>query len=502
MSITTGKEVILEAQHIRKTFGPTIALDNVNFVLRKGDIRGLIGENGSGKSTLTSILCGAQKADEGEVFYHGKEYHPASVVDAQKQGVTMIFQEAGTISNLSVAQNLFIGSERNFAKFGFVNHEMMVKEADKQFQELGLTDIHARDNINNYTFEQRKLIEIVRALREKPEVLVVDETTTALSHDGRQLLYRLIREMSEEGKAVIFISHDLDEVLEMCNVVSVLRDGKQIGELEKEEMEPGIVRKMMVGREISDKYYREDFDPSCSKEVALSFEHASCGKIKDFNLEVHKGEIVGIGGLSGDGMHDIGRMAFGLEKLDSGKVVLHGTQAIVSPKQAIELGVGYVSKDRDKAALVLTGSVQENIVMPSLRSLSKKSFINPKVEKTMANDAIQSLSIKCRNRNQQVKELSGGNKQKVSFGKWIAKGSDVIIMDCPTRGVDIGVKQAMYELIEEMKKEGKAILFISEELTELIGMCDRIQIVKNYKVSKEFIRHPELRDSDIIEYMI
>lgn len=497
-----SKEVILEAKHIRKTFGPTIALDDVNFKLRKGDIRGLIGENGSGKSTLTSILCGAQKADVGELFYHGKKYQPSSVVDAQKQGVTMIFQEAGTISNLSVAQNLFIGSERFFSKFGFVNHQSMVREADRLFKELGLADIHAKDNINKYSFEQRKLIEIVRALRDKPEVLVVDETTTALSHDGRQLLYRLIREMSEEGKAVIFISHDLDEVLEMCNVVSVLRDGKEIGELEKTEMEPGIVRKMMVGREISDKYYREDYDPSCSDEVALSFVNASYGKIKDFNLEVHKGEIVGIGGLSGDGMHDIGRMGFGLEKLDSGKVLLHNEHEVVSPQQAIGLGLGYVSKDRDKAALVLTGSVQENIVMPSLRSISNKTFVSPKIEKTMALGAIESLAIKCRNRNQQVKELSGGNKQKVSFGKWIAKGSDVIIMDCPTRGVDIGVKQAMYELIGDMKKEGKAILFISEELTELIGMCDRIQIIKNHKVSKEFHRHPDLRDSDIIEYMI
>lgn len=496
-----SKEVLLEAKEICKAFGPTVALDHVNFRLHRGEIRGLIGENGCGKSTLTSILCGAQKADSGEMQFHGHAHSPANVVEAQKQGIAMILQEAGTISGLTVAQNIFIGSERMFARGGFVNRKAMYQAADALLTRLGLTEFHGSDRIDRYSFEQRKLLEIVRALKDEPDVLVVDETTTALSHNGRQLLYRLVRSMAEAGKGVIFISHDLDEVLDVCTVLSVLRDGREVGELTKAEMEPSLVRQMMVGREISDKYYREDYDASCSDEVALSFRKASCGRIRDFSLEVHRGEIVGIGGLSGDGMHDVGRMAFGLEHLSSGEV-MHQGKAVLSPRQAISQGIGYISKDRDKAALVLSGSIEDNLVMPSLQSIARHGFISPRAEKTLSANTIDSLTIKCRNRRQLVRELSGGNKQKVSFGKWIAKGSDVIIMDCPTRGVDIGVKQAMYELITQMKHEGKAILFISEELSELIGMCDRIEIMKDFRISKEFMRSPNLKDSDMIEYMI
>ncbi len=494
-------EVILEATQICKAFGPTVALDHVNFRLCRGDIRGLIGENGCGKSTLTSILSGALKADSGEMMYHGQPHAPKSVVEAQKQGISMILQESGTIAGLSVAQNIFIGSERDFCKGGIVDKRAMVKAANALFKQLGLTNFHGSDNINGYSFEQRKLLEIVRALKNKPEVLVVDETTSALSHDGRQLLYHLVREMAAEGRGVIFISHDLDEVLELCTVLSVLRDGQEVGELRKEEMDPRVVRRMMVGREISEKYYREDYDSTCSDEVALAFNAASFGKIKDFTLKVHKGEIVGLGGLSGDGMHEVGRMGFGLEPLTAGAVERNG-KPVTSPKEAIRRGLGYISKDRDQAALVLSGSIQDNIVMPSLETLTRHTFINPAAERRLAGNTISALTIKCRNRRQLVRELSGGNKQKVSFGKWIAKGSEVIIMDCPTRGVDIGVKQAMYELIAQMKREGKAILFISEELSELIGMCDRIEIMKDFRINKEFMRSPDLRDSDIIEYMI
>lgn len=496
-----SNEIILEARNLNKTFGPTVALDNVSFKLRRGDIRGLIGENGSGKSTLTSILCGVLKADSGEIYFKGKPFLPESAVHAQENGIAMILQEAGTISNITVAQNLFIGSERSFCKFGFLSAKAMEKAANELLNNLGLKHIRGCDNISNLSFEERKLIEIVRAMREKPEVLVVDETTTALSHEGRHLLYKLIREMSQEGKSVIFISHDLDEVIDMCTVLSVLRDGQEVGELTKEEMQPSLVRKMMVGREISDKYYREDYDYSCESEVALNFKDATSGAVKDFNLEVRKGEIVGIGGLSGDGMHDIGRMAFGLQKVISGTVEANNSQ-IKSPQEAIQLGMGYISKDRDSEALILSGSIQDNIVMPSLPSINNYSYISPKKERIMASDIVKNMSIKCRNQKQNVRELSGGNKQKVSFGKWIAKGSEIIVMDCPTRGVDIGVKQAMYELIYKLKKEGKAILFISEELTELIGMCDRILIMKDFKVSKEFLRDPNLCDHDIIEYMI
>ncbi|WP_092451061.1 sugar ABC transporter ATP-binding protein [[Clostridium] fimetarium] len=494
-------DIILETKGITKTFGPTVALKNVSISIRSGEIRGLIGENGSGKSTLTSIIAGMQEADSGEMYYLGNAYNPKSMIEGQKNGISMILQEAGTISNISVAQNIFLGNERKFTKLGIVNRKQMIKEAQSRIDSFEISSIKASDRINTYGFEDRKLLEIVRVVNDDTEILIVDETTTALSHEGRELLYKLIRKMASEGKAVIFISHDLDELLEVCDVLTVLRDGEIVGELSKEEMNVSIIRKMMVGRDIGDKYYRTDYNGSFGDEVTLSLNNVSYGPLKNFNIELHKGEILGIGGLSGSGMHDVGRIAFGIDKPMYGTVnSLKGK--VLNSRKAIQHGMAYISKDRDTDALILQGSVKDNLVLPSLPYLEKIFLISPFKEKKLVMEEIKKLSIKTNHMSQDVNQLSGGNKQKVSFGKWTAMNSQVLIMDCPTRGVDIGVKQAMYQLIETMKKEGKSILLISEELSELIGMCDRIAIMKDFEVKKEFIRSAELSDSDIIEYMI
>lgn len=499
------KEILFEAKNMHKTFGPTIALKNVNFVVKRGEIRGLIGENGSGKSTIMSIASGMQTETSGEMFYKGSKWHPNSMVDAQKAGISMILQEANTIPYVTVAQNIFAGRENEFARCGIINMRKMFKAADELLKKFNINHIHGKDMIDIYNFEDRKLIEIVRCVNQNTEILVVDETTTALSLEGRRILYNLIHKMAEENKAVVFISHDMDEILEQCNVLTVLRDGDIIGHLTKEEMQQlhavKSIRYMMVGREIGEKYYRVDYDTSHQGEVALQLNHISFGGIENFSLTLHKGEIIGIGGLSGCGMHDIGRAAYGLEKLKSGSILRNGNE-IKSCLGAIENGIGYISKNRDSEALIINASIQENICLPSLSGLESKTYINPSVEKKLANHEIDAFRIKCNNGKQWVNTLSGGNKQKVSFAKWTAKGSEVIIMDCPTRGVDIGVKQAMYSLIEEMKKEGKAILMISEELSELIGMADKLIIMKDFKVTKEFMRSPELKQTDIIEFII
>ena len=500
------KEPIIEVRHMVKNFGPTRALRDVDVKFYRGEIRGLVGENGSGKSTITSIVAGMQKATSGEMFYKGEPWNPASMVDAQLHGISMVLQEANTIPNCTVAENIFAGRFNEFAK---ANSFLSMKKVNKAAQELldsfGLEHIKATDNINKYGFEDRKLIEIVRCVSDETEVFVVDETTTALSHEGRQLLYKLIHKLKDNDKSVIFISHDMDEILEQCTDLTVLRDGEIIGHLNREEMDaPEAVKKirfMMVGREIGDAYYREDYDSSHLPEVVLKLDHVSFGPIKDFSLELHKGEIIGFGGLSGCGMHEIGRAAFGLEKLAEGHVYC-GEKEIRSCLDAIENGIGYISKNRDTEALILEGAIGENIVLPSLNALAKATFISPKAEKKLSNGEIDNFRIKCNNGKQWVNTLSGGNKQKVSFSKWTAKKSDVLIMDCPTRGVDIGVKQFMYHVIDEMKKQGKSILLISEELGELIGMADKILIMKDFKPTKEFKRSPDLSETDIIEFMI
>ncbi|MGB4659069.1 MAG: sugar ABC transporter ATP-binding protein [Mobilitalea sp.] len=499
------KEILFEGKHMHKSFGPTTALKSVDIVVRRGEIRGLIGENGSGKSTIMSIASGMQAATSGEMFYKGNPWKPHNMVAAQKSGISMILQEANTIPHVSVAQNIFAGRENEFSICGVINMRKMFKAADELLKKFDINHIHGKDLIDFYNFEDRKLVEIVRCVDSNTEILIVDETTTALSMEGRQILYKLMHKMAEENKGVVFISHDMDEILEQCNILTVLRDGDIIGHLTKDEMNllqsVKNIRYMMVGREIGEKYYREDYDSSHEKEVALELNEISFGPIKNFSLDLHKGEIVGIGGLSGCGMHEIGRAAYGVEKLESGTIRRNGKD-IKTCLEAIESGIGYISKNRDSEALIMNASIQENICLPSLNTLESKTFIKPSKEKKLADHEIDAFRIKCNNGKQWVNTLSGGNKQKVSFAKWTAKGSDVVIMDCPTRGVDIGVKQAMYALIEQMKKEGKAILMISEELSELIGMADKLIIMKDYEVKKEFMRSPELKQTDIIEFMI
>lgn len=499
-------QAVLEIKNMHKAFGPTIALKDVDITLRRGEIRGLVGENGSGKSTIMSIASGMQPATSGEMRYKGSEWKPSSMIEAQEAGISMILQEANTIPGVTVAQNIFAGHEKEFSKFGIINMRKMYAAADKLLQDFGISHIRAAGMINNYNFEDRKLIEIVRCVNEKTEILVVDETTTALSLEGREILYKLIHRMAEkENKTVVFVSHDMDEILEHCSVLTVLRDGDIVGELSREEMDaPGAVQKiryLMVGREIGEKYYREDYDSSHQDEVALELQNITAGPIHNFSLKLYKGQIIGFGGLSGCGMHEIGRVAYGIDKLDAGKVLRNGRE-IRNPQTAIESGIGYISKNRDLEALILEAPIQDNIVLPSLPALQKKGIITPASEKKVSDQEIESFRIKCNSGRQLVNTLSGGNKQKVSFTKWEAKNSEVIIMDCPTRGVDIGVKQSMYALIEQMKKEGKAILMISEELSELIGMVDELIIMKDFQVTKEFVRSKDLKQTDIIEYMI
>lgn len=498
-------EELLKINHMTKKYGTIVALNDVNLTIRRGEIHGLVGENGSGKSTITSIAAGMQQASSGEMTFRGQPWKPESMIEAQNKGISMILQEANTIAGCTVAENLFAGQENLFSKFGFFNKKRLNCAADELLMKFGLTHVKGKDPIDKYGFEDRKLVEIARAVTDDTEILVVDETTTALSFEGRKILYQLMKELVKKEKAIIFISHDLDEIMEQCNILTILRDGQIRGTIEEAELHQinaaTNARNLMVGRDIGEKFYRSDYVSSSSDEVALEFKNISAGRIKNFSLELHKGEIVGIGGLSGCGMHTIGKVAFGMEPLDGGEVACKGKQ-VKTAKEAVKLGIGYIPKDRDTEALILAGSIETNIVLPSLSDIEKVTYISPKSEKTLSDSQIQLLAIKCENGKQWVNTLSGGNKQKVSFAKWIAKGSDVVVMDCPTRGVDIGVKQAMYQLITDMKHEGKAILMISEELAELIGMSDRLLVMKDFKVAKTFTRSKELRETDIIGYMI
>ncbi|WP_310604852.1 sugar ABC transporter ATP-binding protein [Anaerosporobacter sp.] len=500
-----NREVLFEAKDICKNFGTTIALNHVDLTVYRGEIRGLIGENGSGKSTITSIAAGMQAADSGKMYLKGQEHKPATMIEGAAAGFGMIVQEMGTISGITIAQNIFLGNERAFKKHGLISVKAMNKEAKKALDAIGYYDCNPAMYIDELNMQDRKLVEIARVMYSNPEVLVVDETTTALSQQGRDIIYQLMKKMKEENKAVLFISHDLEETMEQCDSLTVLRDGQLITTLDKKDFESNLVKKHMVGREIGEHYYREDKECTYEEEVLIRAHEVTTGRglTKNVSLELHKGEILGIGGLSHCGMHELGRALFGEEPIVTGEITYAPTgERIENARVAMRHGMGYVSKNRDAEALVLTGSIKENIVGTGFNQIEKYGIITPSAEKKYVQKQIDGLRIKCANMNQQVKFLSGGNKQKVVFGKWIGRNAEILILDCPTRGVDIGVKAAMYELMETMKKEGKAILMISEEMAELIGMCDRIIIMKDGYISGELNRSEQFDEDAVINYMI
>lgn len=500
----SSNESVLRCKGICKTFGVTHALVNVDFEVRRGEIRGLIGENGSGKSTLTSIVAGVQPYDEGkgEMTLMGEPYKPKSMVDAQRRGVSMVVQEMATIPGISVAANIFVGKEKLFMKGPFLNVRKMNVEAKKVLEEIGAGHIRPDAMIDSLDFEDRKIVEIARAMYDKPEIFIVDEATTALSQRGRDIIYTISKKLAAENRSVVMISHDLDELMTICNAITVLRDGVLIDTMTEDEMDIHRMRLCMVGREIADNYYRSDYDGSYDAEVVLKATNVTLGALENFSFELHKGEILGIGGLSESGIHEVGRAAFGCEPLITGTVVTNDGVRITNPRNAIANGIAYVSKNRDVEAIILNESIKNNIVLPSIPQLEKGVFITPASERALAEKEIERMSVKCENEDQQVNQLSGGNKQKVVFAKWLGNNSEVLVLDCPTRGIDIGVKASMYQLMYQLKKQGKSMIMISEELPEVIGMSDRILIIKDGQLVKEFTRSESLSEADIIQYMI
>lgn len=497
-------EILVEVKDMCKNFGVTIALNHVDMKIARGEIRGLIGENGSGKSTITSIIAGIQPATSGEMTYKGMPWNPSNALEAVQNGIGIIVQEAGTIPSISVAENIFLGNYKAFRSGPFISKKKMIAQADAILKKLGIEGIDPGMPAGTYDLEQRKLIEVAKAMANEPEMFVVDETTTALSENGRAILYRIMHEAANNNKAVVFISHDLDELMEHCDTLTILRDGVIIDNLERAEFDPTDIKQKMIGREITGNYYRCDMD-GYSDEVVLKADFITTMQdLMGFDLELHKGEILGIGGLSECGMHTVGRALYGLDEVIDGAVVLTQTGTVIKNAEvAFQNRLGYVSKNRDQESLELNASIGANIQSTGFeQNRSFGPFISSKKERMYSQLQVDSLAIKCINIFQPVRALSGGNKQKVVFGKWIANDSDILILDCPTRGVDIGVKASMYDLIYKMKQAGKSIVMISEELPELCGMCDRLLIMKDGKVTGEFMRTDGFDNNKIIECML
>ncbi len=497
-------EVRLQVQHMTKSFGITKALKDVSFNINKGEVHALIGENGSGKSTLTNMLTGIYQIESGTFILDGEEVHPKNQVEANKQGISIIVQELGTLSGLTVAENIFLGHEEAFVKFGIKNTNAMNRKATELLKEYGFDRIKASAQIDDYNFEDRKLVEIVKATYFHPKIVVIDETTTALSQEGREELYKHMNRIREEGNTVIFISHDLPEVLAKSDTITILRDGVYIDTVKSADVTEDDLKRLMVGREVTGNYYRPDYGEPISDEVVLSVRDVTVpGQIEDISFDLHKGEILGFGGLSESGMHEVGKAVFGASFDRKGTVTLADGTAINNIPTAIKHGLAYTSKDRDNESVVMNQSICENICLPSLDDLSNKiGILSDRKLHAFAEREAENMSVKMQNVDQFVSDLSGGNKQKVVVARWIGKDSDLVVFDSPTRGIDIKVKQDIYQLMDQMRKNGKSIIMISEELMELIGMCDRILIMKDGKLNGEVLRSEELTENDLIEKMV
>ena len=383
-------EIRLEVNEVSKDFGITKALKDVSFTINKGEIHALIGENGSGKSTLTNSLAGIYQKDSGTFILDGKEVNPQNQVEANDEGISIIVQELGTLDGLTVAENIFLGHESRFVKMGIKNTAAMNREANELLKKYGFDRIKASDMIDDYNFEDRKLVEIVKATYFDPKIVVIDETTTALSREGREELYKHMERIRREGNTIIFISHDLPEVLKLSDTITVLRDGVYIDTVNSADMDEEQLKKLMVGREVTGAYYRDDYDEEVSDEVVLKVDDVSVpGIIHNISFELHKGEILGFGGLSESGMHEIGKACFGASFDRTGSVTLADNTPINDIPTAIAHSIAYTSKDRDNESLVMNQSIRDNICLRSYRSMER-------IRAQIRDEILECLEMNCR----------------------------------------------------------------------------------------------------------
>lgn len=564
---TSGGQPILRTINLDKRFGPTHANRQICFSLMAGEVRGLAGENGSGKSTLLLQIAGIQRSDGGTIEIDGQSYRPKSPLDANAAGISIVVQELGLVGELPAGINVFLGKTGRFAKWGIVNLNRIYEAANRVLEAWDLPQIGFHEDPDQMSVENRKMVELARALAVDPRILILDEVTQALSHDNRKRLYGLIRRFKEMGRSVVMISHDLEELVAETDSISILRDGELVATEPSEALTVDALKAKMVGRELQSRLYRSEDTGSHGEEIVLSFRDVSTEDgITDVSFDLHRGEILCFCGLSDSGIHEVGRAAYGLSRVSKGEVVMSdgrieagpaavstvaaadgsavatrenavgGTSAatrknvvggmsaatrknavggtytatrqavfsrISTPSQAARLGMGYVPKDRDAEALMMDASILDNFTLPSLRELrGVLDFLAPRRLRKMAEDARAAFNVKCVGVDQPMSGLSGGNKQKVNLGRWLVRDLRVLVVSCPTRGVDVGVKAYLYECLKQAKERGIGMILITDELTEAIGMCDSILVMRNGRLSGRIERGPSLREEDIIEVMV
>jgi len=488
------QENVLEVKNLCKYYAGVKALTDVSIAFREGEVHALAGENGAGKSTLIKLITGAETATSGAISVFGKQYDKIDPVWAINNGISAMYQEFNLIPYLTIAENIYYGKE--FTKGIFINRKVMNAETKKSLQDMEI-DIDPRCRICDLGVAYQQIVEIVKAVSAKSKILIMDEPTAPLTNTETAVLMKLIKKLKEANVTIIYISHRIEEIFEICDRVTVMRDGRCITTKNTKDITKNELISYMVGRELGEDY------PERKNEIGntvLKIENMNNQKLKDICFNVKKGEIVGFGGLVGAGRTEVMQALFGADHIDNGKITLNDKQVKISnPSVALANGIGLIPEDRKNQGVHLGLSVRDNISFSSLKKISKGPFISKKKDYAISEKYCEKLRIKTPNINQLVKNLSGGNQQKVVLAKIMATQCDVLIFDEPTRGIDVGAKQEIYQLMRHIVDEGKCIVMVSSEMPELIGMSDRIYIMRMGKVVGE-LKREEFSQEKILEY--
>ncbi|AZU63750.1 sugar ABC transporter ATP-binding protein [Neobacillus mesonae] len=490
-------EILLEMKGISKAFPGVQALSKVNLELKSGEVLALLGENGAGKSTLMKILTGIYQKDEGSILYQGKEIEVPDTKTAQNLGISIIHQELNLAPDLTVAQNIFIGREPKKAFNLLLDEKKLNDQAQELFDRLNI-QLNPRERIGNLTVAKQQMVEIAKALSFDSKVLIMDEPTAALTDSEIDSLFTMIRKLRHDGVGIIYISHRMEELKKITDRVTIMRDGTYVGTVYTQETTVDQIISMMVGRQIYQNQKPEI--KNNSSEKVLEVKNLNRGtSIKNVSFELRKGEILGFAGLMGAGRTEVARAIFGADKIDSGEITIKGQKvSIKSPTDAVYHGIGYLSEDRKQYGLMLEMDIKANVAIASMQDFLSAGFMKGSQISEQANEMVESLKIKTPSVHQLVKNLSGGNQQKVVIGKWLTRNSDILIFDEPTRGIDIGAKDEIYKLLNSLAEQGKSIIMISSELPEILRMSHRVIVMCEGRITGELINDEHISQESIM----
>ena len=490
------QQPILKLSNIAKYFPSVRALHKVTLELFKGQVTALIGENGAGKSTLVKIMTGIYQPDEGEIFFAGKKVTLASAQDAFATGITVIHQETVLFDELSIAENIFLGSYPK-TKLGLIDWRAMHAKARTLLDGAGALHIAPETKLKEMSIANKHLVAIARALSVDAEVVIMDEPTAALSHKEIEDLFNLIERLKRDGKAILFISHKFDEIYRICDCFTVFRDGAMVGSGNLQATKPDDIVRLMVGRGIEQIFPSRDKNPQEPVLEVENFCHPT--EFANISFTLHKGEILGFYGLVGAGRTELMQAIFGITKPSSGKLILQGDEVIIGcPSQAIEAGIVYLPEDRGKQGVILDMSIVANISLPSLKTTSKNGFIDMANEFQLSRSYAERLDVRAASLSQHTGTLSGGNQQKVVIAKWLAVAPAVLILDEPTKGIDIGSKVAVHTFMAQLVAEGLSVIMVSSELPEVMGMSDRIVVMRDGLIEDIFVNDTSLHAETLI----